>query len=235
MPTIARIASSAAGLALLAVPVAGIAQAASPATPTVPPSALASHTETVPTTVTFDDVADLEAKAASLSKAADKLSAATKPVSDAHEVYLAEQAQAEALTRQQAEQAVAAAQSQGSSVSELTSQGYSYSPSTGEWYLDVGGYCGEGGNCAQAAVDGNDVARIDYPGYGFSEIAGHNYGSAGQIAGYSVGDVVHAGGATYRITGIQYLPKGSNVPHAGFAFQTCVGDQLMLAWAEQIG
>lgn len=107
------------------------------------------------------------------------------------------------------------------------------------WSLTADGYCADWG-CIQSSVDSSGAAYIIYPNTGLVEIAGHNYGPAGIIARFNVGDTVQVygnGAGLYRVTGIVWTFKGastSDVP-AGFAFQTCVGSQMKLAYATKIG
>ena len=74
----------------------------------------------------------------------------------------------------------------------------------------------------------------------FSIIAGHNYGPAGVIANFRPGTVVKVtgnGAGLYRVTRthwMQYTTDYQQV-HGTFAFQTCVGDQILHAYAERIG
>lgn len=107
-----------------------------------------------------------------------------------------------------------------------------------DWNLAVDGYCGEW-SCIQSAVDSSDLAYIDF-GIGLVEIAGHSHGPAGVIAKMSVGDTVAVSGhgaGTYRIVSQVVVPKQTpinGVPE-GMAFQTCVGDQLLLQYVESVG
>ena len=105
--------------------------------------------------------------------------------------------------------------------------------------LDVPGYCGGGWDCAQAAVNSMSLSYVYYAP-NFSIIAGHNYGPAGVIANFHPGTVVKVtgnGAGLYRVTHthwMQYTTDYQQV-HGVFAFQTCVGDQILHAYAERIG
>lgn len=155
---------------------------------------------------------------------------------------------AAAAARAAASASASASESQSSpSASESPSASQStdsYSPGSedaGEsvpgatYYMYVSGYCGNSG-CAQSAVDNNVLAYIDY-GSGLSEIAGH---VNSQISSLNVGNTVRvtgSGAGLYQVTSIVWTFKGastSDVP-SGFAFQTCVGSQMKLAYAQRIG
>lgn len=108
-----------------------------------------------------------------------------------------------------------------------------------DYALDVPGYCGGGWDCAQAAVNSMSLSYVYYAP-NFSIIAGHNYGPAGVIANFRPGTVVKVtgnGAGLYRVTHthwMQYTTDYQQV-HGAFAFQTCVGDQILHAYAERIG
>lgn len=108
-----------------------------------------------------------------------------------------------------------------------------------DYTLDVPGYCGGGWDCAQAAVNSMSLSYVYYAP-NFSIIAGHNYGPAGAIANFRPGTVVKVtgnGAGLYRVTHthwMQYTTDYQQV-HGAFAFQTCVGDQILHAYAERIG
>lgn len=155
----------------------------------------------------------------------------------------------EAAAAARAASASPSAQSSQSSASESASASESqstdsYSPGSGDagesvpgatYYMYVSGYCGDSG-CAQSAVDNNALAYIDY-GTGLYEIAGH---VNSQISSLNVGNTVRvtgSGAGLYQVTSIVWTFKGastSDVP-SGFAFQTCVGSQMKLAYAQRIG
>lgn len=163
-------------------------------------------------------------------------------------------AEAAAAKKRAEEEAAAAARSAASSASQSVSTSTSsststqstdsYSPVSGDvgtavpgatYYMYVSGYCGNSG-CAQSAVDNNVLAYIDF-GTGLYEIAGH---VNSQISSLNVGNTVRvtgSGAGLYRVTSIVWTFKGattSDVP-SGFAFQTCVGSQMKLAYAQRIG
>lgn len=108
-----------------------------------------------------------------------------------------------------------------------------------DYALDVPGYCGGGWDCAQTAVNSMSLSYVYYAP-NFSIIAGHNYGPAGVIANFHPGTVVKVtgnGAGLYRVTHthwMQYTTDYQQV-HGAFAFQTCVGDQILHAYAERIG
>lgn len=108
-----------------------------------------------------------------------------------------------------------------------------------DYALDVPGYCGGGWDCAQTAVNSMSLSYVYYAP-NFSIIAGHNYGPAGVIANFRPGTVVKVtgnGAGLYRVTHthwMQYTTDYQQV-HGAFAFQTCVGDQILHAYAERIG
>ena len=129
---------------------------------------------------------------------------------------------------------------QGSSTAEGSQAGTPQQQDSGyDYALDVPGYCGGGWDCAQAAVNSMSLSYVYYAP-NFSIIAGHNYGPAGVIANFSPGTVVKVtgnGAGLYRVTHthwMQYTTDYQQV-HGAFAFQTCVGDQILHAYAERIG
>lgn len=113
-------------------------------------------------------------------------------------------------------------------------------PARANYTLNVSGYCNQNQSCVQSSVDNNSLAYIVYPGGGLTEIAGHNYGAGGVIARFQPGTTVQVNGVgagLYRVTSLVYVSKGANtgdVP-GGFAFQTCVGNRMVLAYATRIG
>lgn len=114
-------------------------------------------------------------------------------------------------------------------------------PQTAGYALSVGGYCADGASCAQSSVDSHSLAYIAYPGWNFTEIAGHNYGAAGIIQKFRAGDTVKVSGhgaGTYRITRIVEVAKNSTVDKVpeGFAFQTCLSgtNKMVLAYATKV-
>lgn len=126
-----------------------------------------------------------------------------------------------------------------SSASSSSGTSGSGSTSAATYTLNVSGYCGES-SCVQSVVDNNPVAYIDYAGWGLSEIAGHNYGAAGIIANFQPGQTVRVygtGAGLYQITSVVWTFKGASVTDvpSGFAFQTCVGSKMKLAYATKIG
>ena len=129
---------------------------------------------------------------------------------------------------------------QDSSTSEGSQSDATQQQDSGNDYaLDVPGYCGGGWDCAQAAVNSMSLSYVYYAP-NFSIIAGHNYGPAGVIANFRPGTVVKVSGngaGLYRVTHthwMQYTTDYQQV-HGAFAFQTCVGDQILHAYAERIG
>mgnify|MGYP001006739872 CR=1 FL=1 len=119
---------------------------------------------------------------------------------------------------------------QESSVSQET--GYDY-------LLNVPGYCGGGWECAQEAVNSTTLSYVYYSP-NFSIIAGHNYGPAGVIANFTPGTIVKVtgnGAGLYRITRTHWMSYSTDVQkvYGQFAFQTCVGSQILHAYAERIG
>ena len=101
-----------------------------------------------------------------------------------------------------------------------------------------------GGGDGQACVDAGGVSYKDYRSYGGPQwIGGHNYGSAGSILNYQIGDTITVGGSsaagTYRITGDQWVSKDGHCVDefgTGYVFQTCGdGDSMRLVHAEKIG
>lgn len=199
----------------------------------------------VPTDLTFADAEVLATRADSLSAHAKAEAASATKVAAQHSAWEAEQAAlaaqraAEAAAAQAATQDTSAQQATGSSTATAGApQAGSGSSGSADYTLYVGGYCADGASCAQSAVDSSPLAYIDYPGWGFSEIAGHNYGAGGVIASFRPGATVRVngnGGGLYRITGLSYVAKGASIPGGGFVFQTCVGSQMVLAWATKIG
>lgn len=162
------------------------------------------------------------------------------------EAEAAAQAAREAASRAQSSASSSSNNYSGSSktsgnVSNNTSSGQAATPAapSANWSLSVSGYCADW-SCIQSSVDSNGAAYIVYPGTGLVEIAGHNYGSAGIIANFQPGQTVSItgnGAGLYQITGVVWTFKGAttaDVP-AGFAFQTCVGSQMKLAYATKIG
>lgn len=116
--------------------------------------------------------------------------------------------------------------------SQSQSSGYNY-------LLNVSGYCDDGWDCAQAAVNSYSLSYIYYAP-NFQMIAGHNYGEAGVIANFSPGDIIKVtgnGAGLYRITHTQWMEYTTDVQQVGgqFAFQTCVGSKMLHAYAVRIG
>lgn len=133
-----------------------------------------------------------------------------------------------------------AAAQQDNNTAESTQGGAPQQQDSGyDYALDVPGYCGGGWDCAQAAVNSMSLSYVYYAP-NFSIIAGHNYGPAGVIANFRPGTVVKVtgnGAGLYRVTHthwMQYTTDYQQV-HGTFAFQTCVGDQILHAYAERIG
>lgn len=131
-----------------------------------------------------------------------------------------------------AQQSSSTAEGSRGDATQQQDSGYDYA-------LDVPGYCGGGWDCAQAAVNSMSLSYVYYAP-NFSIIAGHNYGPAGVIANFHPGTVVKVtgnGAGLYRVTHthwMQYTTDYQQV-HGAFAFQTCVGDQILHAYAERIG
>ena len=108
-----------------------------------------------------------------------------------------------------------------------------------DYLLNVPGYCGGGWECAQEAVNSTTLSYVYYAP-NFSIIAGHNYGPAGVIANFTPGTIVKVtgnGAGLYRITHTHWMSYSTDVQkvYGQFAFQTCVGSQILHAYAERIG
>lgn len=133
----------------------------------------------------------------------------------------------------------ATAQQDSSTTESIQSDATQQQDSGYDYALDVPGYCGGGWDCAQTAVNSMSLSYVYYAP-NFSIIAGHNYGPAGVIANFRPGTVVKVtgnGAGLYRVTHthwMQYTTDYQQV-HGAFAFQTCVGDQILHAYAERIG
>lgn len=133
----------------------------------------------------------------------------------------------------------ATAQQDSNTAESIQSDATQQQDSGYDYALDVPGYCGGGWDCAQAAVNSMSLSYVYYAP-NFSIIAGHNYGPAGVIANFRPGTVVKVTGngvGLYRVTHthwMQYTTDYQQV-HGTFAFQTCVGYQILHAYAERIG
>lgn len=184
-----------------------------------------------------ENITDLEGLTNSIAEVNEELEASVKKVNSEWEQLEAERLERERL---EAEEAVAAEEvsydssSYENSYSD-TGEG-SNSGRVSNWTLYVSNCNGD----AQYCVDTSSVTYVDYSDLGLHWIGGHNYGPAGVIADFEVGDIVTVSGSsaagTYRVTGSIYVPKGTSpasVPK-GFAFQTCVGDQLYLVYGTRI-
>ena len=226
---------------------------------TVDATALNDHIKKAVVSFTYGDatVVEIHQQTAAVKSvktvADDAVKKIEKAVADETERKAAEAAAA----KKRAEEAAAAARSAASAASQSASTSSSttsstrttqstdsYSPVSGDvgtavpgatYYMYVSGYCGNSG-CAQSAVDNNVLAYIDF-GTGLYEIAGH---VNSQISSLNVGNTVRvtgSGAGLYQVTSIVWTFKGattSDVP-SGFAFQTCVGSQMKLAYAQRIG
>ena len=127
---------------------------------------------------------------------------------------------------------------QSSQSTEDTGSSQSQSPGY-NYLLNVSGYCDDGWDCAQAAVNSYSLSYIYYAP-NFQMIAGHNYGEAGVISNFTPGDIIKVtgnGAGLYRITHTQWMEYTTDVQQVGgqFAFQTCVGSKMLHAYAVKIG
>lgn len=166
-------------------------------------------------------------------KAAEEAAAAARAAAAAEKTTATQSYSSSSTSR-------SASSSSSGSTQSSQSQQASSAPAGADYTLNVSGYCGDGGQCAQSSVDSNPLAYIVYPNNGLSEIAGHNYGSAYVIASFRPGTTVRVygnGAGLYRVNSLVYVSKNvtaADVP-SGFAFQTCVGSQMVLAYASKIG
>jgi hypothetical protein len=184
------------------------------------------------------DAADARAKAE--NDAASALTKAARALADSHPVQVVPQGA-------QAPQSAVSGPIQGTYATRAQNAPQSQPPAPAQPQvatLDVTSAttCSDSA-CAQSAVDAGGAAYIDYSGSGsgsgFSEIAGHSGGAAGLIASFAPGQTVRTTGALpglWRITGLSDIPLNARaIPSGGFAFQTCVGNVLRLAYATRIG
>lgn len=111
-----------------------------------------------------------------------------------------------------------------------------------DWSLFVDGICMDGNTCAQDAVDTYDVSYISFPAGSstLTEIAGHEFGPAGIINRFKAGDTVKVSGygsGVYRVDSLVYVEKHQAEYNVSgrFAFQTCIGNQMVLAYSTRIG
>ena len=129
------------------------------------------------------------------------------------------------------------AEADDSSGSASTAADQSSSAGWGTWTLYADGYCGNGAECAQSAVDSSNLAYIDY-GPLLRLYAGHDYGPAGIIASMSVGDTVEILGVApgrFAIVGTTYVHRGARIDAvSGIGLQTCVGAQMVVHTLESV-
>lgn len=188
---------------------------------------------------------DIDAATADLKETKTHLDDAATKVEESHQAWQAEQ---ERIAAEKARAAATPSQSTSSGV-HFANTGSSSSPSAGSSAASSGSnYTLYASNCAdtwnaQSCVDGSSISYIDFSPWGGPQwVGGHNTGASGVIANFQAGDIVTVSGSsaagTYRISGSSWIPKVSGQSASslggGFAFQTCVGNQMRLVWASRI-
>lgn len=116
------------------------------------------------------------------------------------------------------EQGVAPAEAYGAGGADFGAS--STATAAGSWDFNVDGYTSDPWG-AQAAVDGNSIAYIDY-GNGFAEFAGHNTGAAAAFLNVGSGDTVNIGGRSWIAGDAVTVAPGTSIEgFQGTWIQTC--------------
>lgn len=152
-----------------------------------------------------------------------------------------EEAQAARIAAEQAAQAAQTVNSYNTSSSSGTTTQLSGGGSSTPTHYISASQCSDPWQ-AQSCVDGYSITATDFSPWGGPYwIGGHSGGSAGQFLSWNVGDKVEVSGAgagTYQITSVSWVPKvaGQQASSlgAGFAFQTCSGNQMKVLYATRV-